>query len=130
MCVCVCVYLCHAVIYSSLFLPIESSTKLYTHDTPVLYPFMCLRTVSYRALPGWPIKPNSMCATKRRSYLYPETSQRRLKGNTRRRLMSIFNSYATIYCPNIRGLNYLRVATKKRKSLVPRKFKCIQYTSS
>ena len=56
---------------------------------------MYLQTVSYRASPGWPIKPYFMLATKCWSYMYLETSQNSLKSNTRHS-MTIFNSYTIL----------------------------------
>ncbi len=47
--------------------------------------------------------------------LVPRDVTKRLKGNTRR-LTSIFNSYATLYCYYIRGLDYLRMATRTTKT--------------
>ena len=87
---------------------------------------MYLRTVSYRAWPGWSIKPNSICVTKRRFYFYPETSQKSLKDNTCHST-SIFNSYATLYCPNIYSQVAIYPNCKNRESSVPLIFKWIRY---
>ena len=83
----------------SIHRTVDSLKSLLTCDRrhfpiPPEYLFTYLRTVSYRASPGQTIKPYSIWATTRRSYLYPETSQ---QGRSKRSGRSGFGR--TTFCP-------------------------------